>query len=348
MRIIFSGGGTIGSVSPLIAIYQELKQQQPDAEVLWLSTKTGPEDKIINYYKIPTQTISSGKLRRYFSLQNFVDPFRILAGFFQSLSIIKKFRPNVVVSAGGYVAVPVSRASNKLKIPVLIHQSDIEIGMANKIMRKYANIITVGFKESLQYFGKSKTVVTGIPVRSDMQGGLREAGLAKLKLKDDLPTLLIIGGGTGAKHINQFILEVLPQLVEFCQVIHLTGGKIDQKAEHPRYRAIDFALAGLRDIYAAADLVVSRAGMAALAELTVLGKPVILIPIPNSAQIKNASVYFNANAALLIQQENLEAESFVSAIKELLKNDSQRKSLSMKIKNMMPPDAAQRIVKMIV
>ncbi|MFA6410356.1 MAG: undecaprenyldiphospho-muramoylpentapeptide beta-N-acetylglucosaminyltransferase [Candidatus Buchananbacteria bacterium] len=347
MRIIFSGGGTMGSVSPLIAIFEELKRQNPQAEFLWVATKDGPEKKLISSYQIPIKTISSGKLRRYFSLKNFLDPFLVIAGFFQSLILINKLKPSVVISAGGFVSVPLIWAAWLLRRPTLICQQDVEPGLANKLMAPAANIITVAFEKSLADFSAKKTVWVGNPYRQEILTGTKQAGYDFFKLDPNVPTILITGGGTGAASLNELVLKSLPELVSFCQVIHLTGGRLKEQAVHSRYKSFDFLTDELKNAYAIADLVVSRAGLATLTELTALQKPAIIIPMPKTHQEKNALEFFKNNAVLMLNEENLTPKDLVLAIKQLLNDPIEKANLSRNIIKVMPLDATQRIIKMI-
>lgn len=348
MKILLSGGGTIGSVSPLIAIFEEIKKQQPKDEFLWLATRNGPELKLILGYQIPVKVIFAGKFRRYFSFKNFLDPFLVILGFFQAFFIILKFKPDAILSAGGFVSVPVVWAGWLLRKPALIHQQDVGMGLANKLMAPFAKIITVTFPRSLTDFPAEKTVLTGNPVRPDILTGSKEEGYKNFNLSPELPTILVIGGGTGAQRLNNIVIEALPELSSFCQMIHLTGGKIEKIVEHPRYHGYDFLTEQLKDAYAVADLVISRAGMSVLTELAVLGKPAIIIPIPASHQEQNAIEFFKNNAALLVEEKNLTPAGFLEAIKELLADKVQLENLSRNIKKIMPADAAQKIVKMIL
>ena len=338
----------MGSVTPLLAVFQAIQKLRPETQFLWLATKDGPESELVATYGIQVIKISAGKLRRYFSFRNFTDPFRVLAGFFQARKILKEYAPNAVVTAGGFVGVPVAWAAARLRIPIVAHQPDFEVGLANKMIANVANIITVSFEATRSFFPKDKTVLTGNPVRQDILGGDRAAVLSRLELDAKLPTVLVMGGSTGSKVINDLLLQALPKLVEFCQVIHLTGGRAESNARHPRYKAIEFAGPELRDFYAAADLVVSRAGVATLSELTALKKPAILIPMPNSPQEANAEVYFHANAALLVKEENITPAGFTDALRELLEDELHRQSLSRQIGTLMPVDAADKIAKMIL
>lgn len=348
MRIILCGGGTIGSVSPLIAIYEEIKKQQPNAEFLWLATRKGPEEKLIANYQIPLKRIVSAKLRRYFNFKNFFIPFLIIIAFFQALWLIFQFKPQAVVSAGGFVAVPVTWAAWLLRRPTLIHQQDVRPGLANKLMAPFADIITITFKKSLNNFPAQKTHLVGNPVRADILNGGREEGYKFFKFDSNLPTILIMGGGTGALNLNNLVLASLPELVSFCQVIHLTGGRLDKIAEHSRYRSFDFLTDQLKNAYAITDLVISRAGLSALSELAVLQKPAIIIPIPGSHQEENAIEFFRNNAVAVLKEVDLTPENFTLAVKQLLFDKAELGKLSRNIGKIMPVDAAQKIVEMII
>ena len=347
MKILLSGGGTIGSVSPLIAIYEEIKRQKPAAEFLWLATRRGLEHDLIKSYNIPVRSIFAGKFRRYFSWQNFFDPVLVLLGFFQSLKVIFQFKPDLILSAGSFVSVPTVWAGRLLGAPALIHQQDVLPGLANKLMAKSAKIITATFEKSKSDFPEKKTIITGNPVRSEIFEAKKEEAYAFFKLEPAIPTILVMGGGTGATAINNLVLASLDQLVQFCQVIHLTGGRIDQLAEHPRYRSYDFLTSQIKYAYAAADLAVSRAGMSALSELAATQKPTIVIPIPNSHQLYNAIEFAKNNAAIMVEEKNLTPASFTAGVKELLADPARLLNLGHNIGQLIPAEATQKIVRII-
>jgi UDP-N-acetylglucosamine--N-acetylmuramyl-(pentapeptide) pyrophosphoryl-undecaprenol N-acetylglucosamine transferase len=347
MKIIFSGGGTGGSVTPLIAIYQEIKKNQPGAEFLWLSPKHDPIKNLILSYGLEVKEISAGKLRRYFSFENLTDLFRIKLGFCQSLLIVGKFRPDYVVSAGGFVSVPVAWAAWLLGKKVLVHQQDIIPGLANKLMAPFAKKITVAFDKSLDDFNRQKTVLTGNPVRAEIFLGSRESAIKYFNLDPQVKTLLIIGGGTGALTLNRLVFDSLPALVGICQVIHLTGGKFDRDFSHPRYHRFDFLNEPLKDALAAADLVVSRAGLGVLTELAALKKPVLIIPMPDSHQEYNAQEFFRNNAAALLSEKGLTAEGLVQAIKILLNDQPQLDNYRRNIGQVLGTKGAENIAAII-
>ena len=298
-------------------------------------------------YQIPVKKIFAGKFRRYLSGQNFVDPFLIALGFMQSFFIVISYRPSIVVAAGGFVAVPLAWAAKLLGVPVLIHQQDVVPGLANLLMARTARKITVTFPQSLSDFFIGQPEVIGNPVREDILQGDRPRAGQIFKLEPNLPTLLVIGGGTGALALNEIVNQSLSQLLEFCQVIHLTGGKAAVKINHPRYHQFDFLTDQLKDAYAAADLVVSRAGLSVLTELSALGKPALIIPIPHSHQEKNATEFFKHNAIILVNQDNLSPAGLVQAVRQLLADDLKRQGLSRNISQMMPKDAAAKMAEII-
>lgn len=350
MKIILAGGGTMGSVTPLLAVAEELQKYTPDAEFLWIGTRNGPEKKAVEVYKIKFISVPAGKLRRYFSGWNFLIPFLIAAGFFKSLWLILKFKPQMILSAGGFVAVPVIWAGWILRVPSLVHQQDVRPGLANKLTARFAKIITVTFLESLEYF--LNAIVAGNPVRREIFSGNKDRAAGSFNLEKDLPTVFVLGGGTGALGLNKIVVDATPELVKFCQVIHMTGGKVDEllrtktediKRETARYHTVDFLAKDLPDVFAVADLVISRAGLGTLSELAMLGKPTVLIPIPGSHQEDNAYYFKKQNAVVIWDERNITPENFSEAIRELLNNKVELESLGRNIKGVMPADAAKKI-----
>jgi UDP-N-acetylglucosamine--N-acetylmuramyl-(pentapeptide) pyrophosphoryl-undecaprenol N-acetylglucosamine transferase len=349
MKVVLSGGGTLGSVSPLLAVAEELKRIDSSVEFLWLGTRNGPEKEPVREYNIPFKSIAAGKLRRYFSLENVLDLFKIKIGFFQSLFILKRFKPDVFVSAGAFVSLPAATAAFVLKIPILIHQQDVVPGLANKIISAMAKKITVSLDTSLNDFSRRKTELVGNPVRSFIFSGDKERVFQKFNLNRDLPILLVVGGGTGAMAINELVMKSLPELVKFCQIIHLTGKRKSVQSDLSglsNYHPLEFATSEIADFYAAADLIISRAGMSSLSEICALGKPAIIIPIPKSHQEKNAE-YFASRGAVKIFNQTDSPENLVNLIKELLFNQSEREGLSLNAKKIMPRDAGQKLAEIV-
>jgi len=323
MRILFSGGGTLGPVTPLIAVAQEIQVVSQDSHLLWLGTFRGPEKKIVMNNNIQFMPIFSGKLRRYFSWHNFIDPLLIIIGFLQSIYIIRKFNPDVVVSAGAFVSVPVVWAARILGKSAMIHQLDVKKGLANKLMVPFVKKITVSFPEMVAEFPKNKVEHIGTPIRPLLFAGDRNRAYSAFNLDSTIPTVVVLGGGTGSLFINKLIISSLPELLNFCQIIHITGsGKgvpaIALKEKQERYHSFEFVSEELPNIFAVADVVVCRAGIGTLTELSALGKAAVVIPIPGSQQEQNVE-YFNTKHAIIpMRQIDLSAQGFIEELRELL------------------------------
>lgn len=347
MKIIFAGGGTGGSVTPLISIYQAVAKRDPQATFLWLSPKKDPVKNLVLNYKLEVKEIFSGKLRRYFSWQNFTDIFAILFGLIQSIFIILKFKPDFIISAGGFVAVPVVWAAKILRVKVIIHQQDVVAGLANKLMASSAWKITVAFEKSIKDFPGKKPIFFGNPVREEIFSGNKDLAIKEFNLESNLPIVLIIGGGTGAFGLNDLAIKALPILINFCQIIHITGGRTKQEFKNPRYHDFVFLTDQLKNVLVAADLVVTRAGMGFLTELAALRKPVLIIPMPDSHQEKNAEEFFKNNAAQVLNEKTLTPEIFSQAIHDLLKDNVLLDNFRRNIQKVLPTDAAQKMVDII-
>lgn len=348
IKLLLTGGGTGGSVTPLLAVADKFGEKFPQTEFVWLGTENGPEKKLVEERGIKFIAISSGKWRRYFSFKNITDIFLILAGFFKSLKIIQKEKPDIILSAGSFVSVPVVWAGRVLGVPSLIHQQDVAPGLANKLMAPVAKKITLTFLESRKSFPGKKTLVVGNPVRQEIFGGDKNRANKFFNLEDELPTVLIIGGGTGALAINDLIRDSFYELTKFCQIIHLTGGgKRLGEIDNKRYHAYEFLTGAMADALAAADLVVSRAGMGVLTELSLLGKPAIIIPIPDSHQEANAGIFKTKEAAVVLNQRELTADEFIVVIREMLGNKKKLNKLSERIGQVIPAGAAEKVVQEI-
>lgn len=316
MRVVFTGGGTAGHCLPNIAIIEEVKFSRPDAEILYIGSRSGPEKQICETYGIPYKGIFAGKFRRYFSANNFIDVFKLPIGIFQAYRILRGFRPAVVFSKGGFVAVPVVIAAKMLKIPVIIHEADAAPGLANRISAKFADKICITFPESIAADSK-KTILTGMPVRKMIFEGDAETSRRLMSIKNERPTILVIGGSLGAESINKAFWDNLPRLLRHFNIIHLTGrGKSGIKAIHDKldnYRQIEYSGAELPHLYAMSSLVVSRAGASAVAEIAALQKPSLLIPLGTKAsrgeQVLNANYMKSIGASDVIHpNENLHEE----------------------------------------
>jgi UDP-N-acetylglucosamine--N-acetylmuramyl-(pentapeptide) pyrophosphoryl-undecaprenol N-acetylglucosamine transferase len=344
-KIILTGGGTAGSVSPLLAIAEDLKSGG-NFEFLFIGTKAGIEKQMVKDAGLRYRAIAAGKLRRYFDWRNFLDVFRIKFGFWQAFFIILKEKPALVLSAGSFVAVPVVWAAWLWRVPILVHQLDIRPGLANKLMAPFARVITVTFEKSLADYGK-KAIWTGNPTRK-LQITNYKLQIDKFNLKSSLPVVFIVGGGTGAEGINKLVEAGLENLITFCQIIHSTGkGKMIAK-RHQNYHAFEFLNAvEMAAAISAAELVVCRAGIGTLTEISADGKPAIIIPMPDSHQEDNAALLVEKNAAAVLNQKILDSDSFVAAIKFLLDNPAEREKLSRNIKGLFKEGADESVIKII-
>lgn len=352
LKVILTGGGTGGSVSPLIAIYQRLHKMAPDTEFLWIGQYEGVEKKMVEKYGIAYQGISTGKLRRYFSWQNFVDPFRLLKGWWQARKIIKEFKPDVILSAGSFVSVPVAYAAKNLNIKFLVHQQDISIGLANRLMLKKATWINLTLTDLKYKLPKKLEVLPyGNPIREEILQGSKARFCTRFNFDSNKPIVLFTGGGTGALHLNQAIDQQAARLAQSAQIVHLCGkGKNLREfgSYHDnQYQVVEFFDAReMGDALAAADLVVTRAGLSALSEISVLGKPTIIIPLINTHQEENARYWEDKEAAVVLSENKLDDLS--ETIENLLDDKQQLETLSLNIKNIMPGDAAEKIARMLL
>lgn len=326
-KIVLSGGGTGGSVTPLIFVYQELKN---DFDFLFVGTYQGIEKEMISKEGINYKAIISGKWRRYFSFSNFIDLFKIFLAFWQSLFLLIKERPSLVFSAGGFVAVPLSYAAWFLRIPVLIHQQDVLPGLANKLISPLAQKITVTFSKSLKIYKNKSEVIGNIGFKNKCVLS-KENILQKYNLINQ-KTLLVLGGGTGSLFINNLINNSLPLLPLDINIIHVFGKQerdIIEKSDYKNYRKFSFiAHQELMEIMNVCDLVVTRAGLSTLTEISFLSKPSIIIPMPDSHQEENAKEFEIAKGAIVLNEKKITIESFVSNVIKVINDSELRKSIS--------------------
>ena len=317
-RIVLTGGGTAGHVTPCIALLPMLKHEGYDIQ--YIGSYQGMERKLIEEYNIPYHGISSGKLRRYFDPKNFSDPFKVIKGYLEAHKLLKTLKPDIVFSKGGFVTVPVVLAAKNNRIPVIVHESDITPGLANKLALPSATKICVNFPETLKYLPEGKAVLTGTPIRKELFSGNKLRGLDFCGFTINKPVLLVIGGSTGSRVINEIIRGMLPTLLRDFQVIHLCGkGNLDERLNDTAgYAQFEYIRAELSDIFAAADLVISRAGANAICELLALRKPNILIPLSAKAsrgdQILNAESFERQGYSYLLKEEELTIAKLLEAI----------------------------------
>lgn len=324
MKIAFTGGGTAGHVTPNIAIMAALREKNPDASFVYIGSDGIEKTIICKMDNIPYYTVRSGKFRRYFSLKNLTDPFRIIAGYFDAKKALKKEKPDVLFSKGGFVSVPVVYAAAHLKIPVISHESDITPGLANKLSAKYASRVCTTFSEANSKIPKNKGIFTGSPIRRELFLGNAERARASLGF-DDKPVMLVMGGSVGSVAINNAVRANLKPLTEKYNIIHLCGKNHltdDPDAlSNTSYRQFEFISEELPDCLNLASFIVSRAGSNAIHEFLALRKPMLLIPLPLSAsrgdQILNAQSFKERNFARVLEEEKITEETLMKAIEEL-------------------------------
>jgi UDP-N-acetylglucosamine--N-acetylmuramyl-(pentapeptide) pyrophosphoryl-undecaprenol N-acetylglucosamine transferase len=320
-RIVFTGGGTAGHVTPNIALFPTLKKLGYD--IHYIGSYDGIEKKLIEDYRIPYYGIATGKLRRYFDIKNFSDPFRVLKGCSEAKKILKTLKPDVVFSKGGFVSVPVVRAAASLKIPCIIHESDMTPGLANKLCIPVATKICCTFPETMQQVPADKAVLTGSPIRAELLHGNRLKGMELCGFTTSKPVIMVIGGSQGAAGINTLVRDALPQLLEDFQVVHICGkDKIDNLLLNTKdYKQFEFVKDDLKDIFAMADIVISRAGANAICELLALKKPNLLIPLPAAAsrgdQILNAKSFEAQGYSMVADEDYLTGVTLTEKVHEL-------------------------------
>lgn len=320
-RIILTGGGTAGHVTPNIALLPALKELGYD--IHYIGSYNGIERELIEQLGIPYHGISSGKLRRYFSMQNFTDPFRVLKGFGEARKLIKVLDPDVIFSKGGFVSVPVVMAGRQCKVPTICHESDMTPGLANKLSIPSANKVCCTFPETLNHLPKEKAVLTGSPIRQELLTGDAEAARAFCGFKDNKPVIMVVGGSLGAVPVNKAVRAILPELLKEFNIIHLCGkGKTDESLKGTEgYVQYEYIKDELKDLFALADIIVSRAGANAICEFLALQKPNLLVPLSAAAsrgdQILNARSFERQGFSIVIEEEELTDELLLESIKKL-------------------------------
>ena len=347
-KIVLTGGGTLGHVTPHLALIPHL--QAAGYEIHYVGTENGMEaPKMRSVPGIHYHAVKSGKLRRYFSWQNFTDPFRVIAGAIQSARLMGKIKPDVVFSKGGFVAVPVVFGAWLHRVPVLCHESDLTPGLANKLCRPFAKKFATTFPECAEALGK-KAEMTGTPLRPELFEGSREKGLRLFGFSGEKPVLLMMGGSSGAQSVNKALREALNRLTATFDVAHICGkGNLEPAlAGRQGYCQIEFLDADLPDALAATDLVLSRAGANALGEFQHLGRPMLLVPYPKGAsrgdQILNARSLEKRGLCHVLMQEQMNPATLADAIMETW---ADREMLEAALRNAPPADGTKRVLEMI-
>ena len=320
-RIILTGGGTAGHVTPNIALLPRLKELNYD--IHYIGSYNGIEKELIEQFGIPYHGISTGKLRRYFSVQNFTDPFRVIKGLGEAKKLVKILHPDVIFSKGGFVSVPVVLAGKSRHVPTIIHESDMTPGLANKISMPSASKICCNFPETIEHLPAGKAVLTGSPIRQELLSGDKYKALEFLPFTQDKPVIMVVGGSLGSVAVNDAVRSVLPELLQSFQVVHLCGkGKIDESLKDLEgYAQFEYIKDELPDLFALADVVISRAGANAICEISALHKPNLLIPLSANAsrgdQILNARSFEKQGYSMVLEEEEITDQKLLDTIHKL-------------------------------
>lgn len=321
MRILLSGGGTLGPVTPLLAIAEVLKDE--NTHFLFVGTKEGPEQDVVEAHGIKFQSMTAGKLRRYASILNIVDLARGVVGFIEAVKVVWKFKPDVCISAGGYNSVPLHIVAWFFGIPSWIHQQDLRVGLANRIMAPFARVISVALQANRKSFPQKKVVYLGNPVRKDIYRGDAKKAHRLFGLQAGLPTILVTGGGTGSARVNELTVQMLPHIEGKAQVIHITGkGKWGRFADDAKkvfkyYHPVEFLTEEMKDALAVCDIVIARGGFGTLTELAALGKPSIVIPLKGH-QTENAMGLYELGAIEMADQDVIDGNYLGGKVREML------------------------------
>lgn len=346
-KIILTGGGTAGHVTPCIALIPKLRSEGYIIE--YIGSKSGMEKELIEKMKVSYHSISTGKLRRYLDFKNLTDAFKVVKGIGDSLSVLKKTRPDVIFSKGGFVGVPVVIAGRILGTPVIIHESDFSCGLANRISIPFANAVCVSFPETLDYVPKSKAVLTGTPIRKALFSGVREIGLSLCRFDSSKPVVLIIGGSLGSVKINSVIREALPKMLHCFQVAHICGkGNMDNSINLKGYRQFEYVGDELPHLFAMANVIVSRAGANSISEILALCKPAILIPLSKNAsrgdQILNAESFARQGFSKVLYEDEMTEATLMTEIIDMNANSERYIA---KMKESSQSDSVKEVMKII-
>lgn len=325
-RILLTGGGSTGHVAVNLALIPHLKRN--NWEIHYIGSHNGIERELIEPLEdVQYYPISTGKLRRYFDVNNFKDPFKVMKGVGQAYRILRKVKPDIVFSKGGFVSVPVMLASKLNRTPSITHESDMSPGLANKISMPFASKICVTFPETLKHLPEDKGILLGSIVREELREGSKRKGLHFCDFTETKPVILVMGGSQGAKHVNETIRKLVPTLTKKYQIVHLCGkGKVDESMNVRGYKQFEYVKEELPDILAMTDLVVTRAGSNSIYEFLDLEIPMILIPLPLSQsrgdQIQNAESFEKQGFAEVIQEDDLTKEGLEELIEKTYENRS--------------------------
>ncbi len=338
-----TGGGTLGSVTPLLAVAEEMRKRDVHTTISWVGTPSGPERLVVESSRIAFYALAAPKLDRYRKWRWPGIPFGMVASVVRAIRLLRLLRPDMVFSAGSYVSIPVVIAAFVLRIPVWLHQLDVVPGVASKIMARFATKVSVTFEETAACFSKKKTIVVGGMVRALLRQGEKDIAMKRYGFDATKPTLLVMGGGTGAAQINDAFVTLRHELTTHMNILHLVGrGKMLAVLEEhgPNYAAIEFLNEGMGDAYAAADVVVCRSGLGTICELAALGKPAIIIPF-HSFEMANAHVLEDRNAAEVLWY--VTPQIIGQAVMRLFERPERRAELSKNIRALFALNGDERI-----
>ena len=347
-KIVLTGGGTAGHVTPNIALLPAL--QEAGYEISYIGSYDGIEKQLITDFGIPYYGVSTGKFRRYFDPKNLSDPFKVIKGYNEAKKLLKQISPDVVFSKGGFVSVPVVRAAASLKIPCIIHESDMTPGLANKLCIPVAAKVCCNFPETVDSLPKGKSVLTGTPIRAELFTGDAEEGRKLCGFNSDKPVIMVIGGSLGAAAVNQAVRDALPELLKKYQVVHVCGkNKVDNLLlTLEGYKQFDYIKEDLRHLFAMADVVISRAGANAICELLALHKPNILIPLPSKAsrgdQLLNAKSFEQQGYSVVLDQDDLTTTLITQTVDSVYE---EREKYVAAMQNSVQQDSIEKIMKLI-
>ena len=342
-RVLLVGGGSGGHITPNLAIATELKKIRPSIKIIYIGSKNKLDRELVSKIDLPFYPIFTGKLRRYFSWQNFIDPFFVLLGIFQSIFLILKFKPNIIFSKGGFVSLPVIFAGKLLGKKMILHESDSRMGLANRIASRFVETICISFPNLKK--DSNKFVFTGNPIRKEILNGNIEDGYNFTGFKKDKPILLIWGGSLGAQQINDLVIENFEKLKKDFQIIHISGKGKKTGIKDENY--VDFEYINIKDlknIYKIVDIVVGRAGANSLYELALIQKPNIIIPLKNADQVNNAKYFEESNSGIVLRN----TDDFYETINNLWKNEEKKDKMRSSLGKIAKPDATEEIVKIIL
>ncbi|MGL4524770.1 MAG: undecaprenyldiphospho-muramoylpentapeptide beta-N-acetylglucosaminyltransferase [Spirochaetia bacterium] len=350
-KVVFTGGGTAGHVYPAVAVIEQLKKKIPALDILWVGQHHGIEKRIALGQGYRYASISAGKLRRYLSIQNFFDIFKIGLGIVQAFFVLTKERPHLVFSKGGFVSVPVVWAASLLRIPIYIHESDSDSGLANRLASRCAEKIFVPYEETIGTFSASlrdRIEVSGNPIREEFLNADAQRARDRYQLKNTDRLILVLGGSLGSAQVNMLVQAIVPELPADCFVLHQMGDQLYQESHNPRYITVPFINEGLPDCIAASTVVISRSGAGSVWELAMLKAASIFIPLGQRGdQVRNAALIEKRGGCISLPGAMATAINLKSHVLKILQDPQQQASMKEAMSRMIKIDASEYLAKKI-